>query len=236
MQDDIKSIITGIIANMFTQLILGVAKKSGEMLVGKELREKWVREKAALSPIIMEAITTVSDTFAWSGNAPVEEVCLFLTSPETESIIRQIYSRGLSGRHNTSNIGPIKEEFKKLFELYIDSAEDKEAGHVDALFQVLFDGCESAISRAIDKGILSAHEAKSNLRYQQIRDEISNVQRNLSFLMSCHKPDVRAILDFEKQYREQVSSRHSFLIPPTLMWRARYLLTNSTLTLVFNED
>jgi hypothetical protein len=83
-----------------------------------------------------------------------------------------------------------------------------------ALFKSLLDGCERALALAIDRGILSAHEAKAASRHRLVLDELQSIKKNLNLLTNAIKPDIKAILAFEEKYRSQVSVRHSHITPP----------------------
>jgi hypothetical protein len=61
--------------------------------------------------------------------------------------------------------------------------------------------------------VLSAHEAKSSLRYRLLRDELAGLRKNIEFLTS-KEIDVAAVNRFEQRYREQIADRHGRITPP----------------------
>jgi muramidase (phage lysozyme) len=200
MDANIQAVILGVVSNVLTMFLVSPFEK-GE------------KKHTSFNRIIQKAIEKVADTFEWTGAPEVEEVCLFLTSPEVEAVIRQVFSVKLS-ESNIKNIELIRQEFVTLFAAHFELKKGKSLTSANTLFTILLDGADAAFDAAIDKGILSAHEAKSIVRYRQILDEIAVVQKNLDFLSSRHKPNVQAILEFEKKYRAQVAERHGRITPP----------------------
>jgi hypothetical protein len=50
------------------------------------------------------------------------------------------------------------------------------------LFDSIVEGCDRALTIAIDNGILSAHEAKSVFRHNILLGELSTIKKILAFL------------------------------------------------------
>jgi hypothetical protein len=200
MDVSIQAVILGVISNVLTMFLLSPFKK-GE------------KTQASFKRIIEEAIEEVADTFEWTGTPAVEEVSLFLTLPEVEAVLRQVFSVKLS-ESKIENIDLIRQEFVALFAAHFELKKGKSLTSASKLFDTLLGEAEKALNVALDKGILSAHEAKSAVRYRQLLDEIASVQKNLDFLTSRHKPNIKLILEFEKKYRAQVAERHGRITPP----------------------
>jgi len=78
MDPNLTAVLLGVLSNCLTRLLSAGWEKSGEIVVGRELLDKWERQKTALSPIIESAVREVAEGFEWQGNAPFEEVCLFM--------------------------------------------------------------------------------------------------------------------------------------------------------------
>jgi len=79
-------------------------------------------------------------------------------------------------------------------------------------------GCEHALQVAINRGVLAAHEAKSVARFHMLHDELATIQKNLDFL-TAQQPNIQAIVEFEKKYRQQVSARTKNCLPLRYGWK-----------------
>jgi hypothetical protein len=177
MDPVIQNIILGVVANGFTGMIAYLGQAGRDCIIGKEMLEKIDRDKSALEPILHKGTDSLAENIEWGGPAKLEEVCLFLSSPEVESIVRQIYSTKLSQDQTTMDL--IKKEFLSSFSLFVCIEEGNVA---DQVFNALIDSCESALDIAINNGIISAHEAKSAFRYRRILDEISTIEKKIDIL------------------------------------------------------
>ncbi|MCP4669558.1 MAG: NACHT domain-containing protein, partial [Deltaproteobacteria bacterium] len=213
----LESIVCGVIANGLTALLAFMGRKTGELLTGKELRKKLKLDETALKPILEKAVTKVADTVDLKGPGKMEEVSLFLHSPEVETMVRQIFSFRLSMKNEKkdNSLELIRKEFLTHFALFMGMEEEALAASADFFMDALLKGADEALSLAIDMGILSAHEAKSALRHQVIVDELDSIKKNLDFLCAKTCPSVKAILEFEEKYREQVEVRHGQISPPS---------------------
>ncbi|MBE7445676.1 MAG: NACHT domain-containing protein [Planctomycetia bacterium] len=210
MNSGIENIILGVIANGLTAIIAHLGHKGRKFLFGEKIGQK----NTDFLSLLKNAADEVAEKIEWNGPSRLEEVCLFLTSPEVEAVVRQIYSvKHSEGRHQRS-FEQIKKEFLTSFSLYVGIDENKLVNSASLLFDALIEGCEHAFNMAIDDGILSAHEAKAAFRHQMILDELVTIQRNLDFLTCQQKQSIQQILEFEKQYRNQVAARHGYITPP----------------------
>jgi hypothetical protein len=200
MDPRILSVILGVISNVVTQLSFAPFRSSD-------------KKNPPLRELLRDAILDVSETFEWSGPPRVEEVSLFLSSPEVEAVVRQLFSiRIIESEANGTE--SIRQEFLSLFAAQFQLKKDQVSNRVNPLFTILVSAVEAALEAAIDMSNLTAHEAKSTFRYRQLLDEISTIQKNLDFLKSKTRLDVPAILDFEKKYRSQIAERHGKITPP----------------------
>lgn len=173
-----------------------------------------LKENTALSPILQKAAASVARSIQFSDEHRIERLRYFLISPEVDAIVRQIYSSKLSMDKNGNHLESIYAEFMACLSLHLSEPEESLEDFGEQLFEALLKGCERALAIAIDKGILSAHEAKSAFRFRIILDELATINKNLAFLTAPHKPNVQNILEFEEKYRRQVAQRHGFIIPP----------------------
>jgi hypothetical protein len=209
----VEGVVLGVLGNAATSMSAWAASKFGRMLIGKELLEKWKIEETALQPMLQKAADALAEIVELGGPARMEEVCLFLATPEVEAILRQVYADRLI--EDGGSIDAIRAKFLRSFSTYVDVDERALEDSSNRLFDSLLEACEYTLGQAIDRGILSAHEARSESRYRLLRDELDIVRKNTDYLVALKKPDVDAILRFEQEYRSQVAVRHGFIIPPS---------------------
>lgn len=209
----VEGIILGVLGNAATSVSSRAASKFGRMLVGEELLEKWKIEETALQPMLRKAADALSEVVDLGGPARMEMVCLFLATPEVEAILRQIYATRLI--EDDASIDTIRTKFLRSFSSYVELDEESLKDSSNELFDALLEACEYTLSHAIDRGVLSAHDARSELRYRLLRDELDLIRKNTEYLVTQSKPDVDAILRFEDEYRRQLAVRHGYIIPPS---------------------
>lgn len=210
MDPNIESIILGVIANGLTTLISYLGSKGWDRVDGNELMQEIEQKKISLGPILQDATTTVSEELDWDN----PNVHFFLASPDVEALVRQVFAAKLAEESEEQNLTLIRQEFTKLLALHVGLAETRVINSAKVLYEALIYGCEQALNIAIDRGILSAHEAKSAYRYHIILNELAAIQKNLDFLVSPQKPHLSEILEYEKDYRQQVGNRHRYITPP----------------------
>jgi len=217
------NIILGLITNGLTSLIAMSGKTAGNLLIGKDFREKWELEKTSLAPILHSAIQSVAENIEWKGSTRDEIVSLFLLSPEVQNIVRQIYATRFAKGKKYRDLTQLHKLFLTSFTRFVASYSNggalKDANFaepVSLLFNALIKECDLLLQSATDKGILAAHEAKSAFRHHIIRSELDAIQKNLEFLVGQTQFNIRATLDYEKKYRSQVGSTHSRIAPPSV--------------------
>lgn len=105
------------IAKGLSPLLTPASHWIGERVIGEEILERRKLNQTALEPILKKAAEEVSETIESFGEAEIDQICLFLTSPETEAIIRQIYASSILGSQQ-QNLELIKQEFLVSFSLY----------------------------------------------------------------------------------------------------------------------
>ncbi len=203
-----------LIARAFTPLLGPAATWIHDKIIGQEILDARELKETALQPILEEATEKVLDVIQDCDDPESHPICFFLLSPEAEQIIRQVYAASILDS-TENDLEAIKREFLQAFYLYkdIDDSNLKEEEIIE-IFEILVEGCEQVLTDAIDKGKLSAHEAKSTLRHRILVDELSNIQRVLHCLYQQNKSTVQDILNFEKEYGKQVANRHGFITPP----------------------
>jgi hypothetical protein len=221
MDPNLQTILLGLLTNALTSFIAQFGRRDSKLLLGEELLKKMKWEETALQPILQKAAQMVAERIEWQGVPKLEIVCSFLTSPEAETIVRQIYAAKLSVKEEAGDLASIQREFLTSFYLcttsyssYTELKEDQLVDSSKLLLDALIEGCDQALNVAIDEGKLSAHEAKSAFRHRLILDELAALHENVTFLTSQQKPNVKEILAFEEIYRRQVGNRHKYITPP----------------------
>ena len=206
MDPNLLNIILGLITNGLTSLISVSGQQTGKALIGKKFLEKWELEKTSLEPLLQTAIKRVAETVEWKGYVREEVISLFLLSPEAEEIVRQIYSTKLIDSKDRDTLSAIRKIFLALLTQFVaaypsdtELKEDRLEDAANQLLDALIQGCDRLLGSAINKGILSAHEAKSSFRYNVFLSEIKAIQKKLDFLTTQRQINVTAILEFEKK-------------------------------------
>src|SRR5829696_6856926 len=165
MNPDIQSIMLGVVSNVLT-MFLAMPFSQHE------------KKKPSFDSLLKKAIEETADTFEWSGKPRVEEVCLFLVTPEVESVLRQLFATKIVEK-SESNVNVIRKEFISLFAGRFELSKGQVKSSATQLFTFLLRSADVAFSTAVDAGVLAAHEAKSAARFHQLYDEISAIQKNL---------------------------------------------------------
>lgn len=204
----IEGIISGVVANGLTTIVLSMGGKSQEAL------QNLFQKDSKLDKTLKKAIQSVTNATELDDKHKAEKLRMFLSSPDVESIVRQIYANKLTEDENVNYLKSIREEFLVGFSLHLGEPEKNVEGLADHIFDVLYESCDYALTAAIEEGYLYAHEAKSSLRHSIIIGELAVIKKNLDFLTAKHKIKIQDILEFEKKYLEQVENRHSYIIPP----------------------
>jgi len=203
----IGNILLSILANVLTETLFSGCKA----LEGEEPLKPYL--DTTLAPILQKAVAAVARSTEYNDKIQTQKLRMFLASPEVEAIVRQIYASKLVPEQSSQSKS-IRKEFITLFVLNLDSEQQTHEEIATEIFDAILTGCEKALEVAINRGVLAAHEAKSVVRYQMLRDELAAIQRNLTFLTGQLQLDIQAIIEFEKKYRKQISSRHGYITPP----------------------
>ena len=208
MDTNVQNVILGVVANGVTAMLGQAGRKVHDLLVGEK------EQKGDLHALLRKSIKQVAETIQWAGPGRLEEICLFLFSPEVEEYVRQIYAVQLLEDSPQTSHDAIQQQFAASFFMYVGIQEGKVKQSCELLFTALVAGCEKVLEKSIESGILTAHEARSNVRFRVLRDEILAIQRNLDHLKTAGRLSLHALHKFEEKYRRQVANRHKHLIPP----------------------
>jgi hypothetical protein len=197
-------ILSGLVANALTSL---VKRQPGKLFVAAQ--------KSQSRQDLTDVIQQLSDT---ARQYPISEstreaIQRFLTTPEASSIAQQIFASQITNS-SSPGLAEIKREFERLLQLHANLTDPDEAPIAGTFFDIIVAHCVSALSRAVDRGELTAHEALSNARHHVLLSELASVRRNLDFLLRKTTSDIQDYLAFERRYRSQVFARHSTITPP----------------------
>jgi hypothetical protein len=205
------------------EVLLGVVGNGLWSLVASSGARAFREVQSLISPpqpSIIGAIRTAADRLnesLGSRSKPGQErLMTYLKSPEVESIVRQLFATSLLARQEGSTRDSVKREFISSMSRHLDIDELRLQSFAERFLDGIIASVEDSLRAAIEKNVLSAHEASSAGRHRMLLDEVSNLQKNLSFLVSRSLLDVPAILEFEKSYRNQVGYVHAHIKPPHL--------------------
>jgi len=209
-----RDIISGVIANALTSLAGYIIRDAEGRLQAKEATRKKLSDNRNLNTMLQKATASVAKTLIHEDNKVLDKLKIFLISPEVHSIVRQIFANrlNLGGKRDYSSF--IRDEFSILLSMHIGMAHDDISDMSTDLFDLIINGCEFSLMESIEKGILSAHEAKSIYRHNFVISELNIIKRNIEHLQSGFKPNITDILLFEIKYREQLAFRHRYITPP----------------------
>ena len=207
----IRDVIIGIVGNGLWSLIA----QSGAKMV-QEVRTLI----SPPLPSVVAAIRSASDRLAASIPAHTRRtknrLMAYLASPELECVVRQLFASSLIGAKEGSTLHTVKTEFVSSLSKHLDVDEARLQPFATSFLDALISGVDDALKAAIEKNVLSAHEAKSAARHRILFDEIANLQKNVAFLGSKCPLDLDGMLQFETKYRELVGSVHAHIKPPHL--------------------
>ena len=203
----IDDVLAGLFANALTAFVAKLGHNVRDDLKSDD-------NTNSLEEILHEATDEFAEKFEWNGPGRLEEVCLFLASPESELTLHEIYSLDFSpAEDRPMALSSARINFIKLLASYIDVDESEvteEAGH---LFDQLVARCQMVMNAAVDHGILSAHEGKSAYRHRIMLDGLAAIQKRLEFVTGRPQSTLAEIMAFEQKYRKQIANRHGHIIP-----------------------
>src|SRR5438132_2059194 len=206
MDPNVQNILLGAAANALTSILERGVRATRHLLRARD------QTPESIAGLLSQATAETSDTFTWKGKAPIEEVCLFLSSAEVNAIVRQVFAAQLLNNEGRYHIAEIEREF--VLSLKVSVGEPEADGTAALLFAELLRACEVMLNRAVERGLLAAHEAKSMLRHKLLVEELGAIKQNLAFLTSAKPPNLKTIVEFDAKYRRQVAQRHGDIIPP----------------------
>lgn len=207
--------IASLIANGLTAVISHISHHKDRVVFNlEENLLSALRENADLLRVLREATVSLTKAAQVDGERLKERLQRFLTAPDAEAIVRQIFASQISISEKQSNLERVQAEFMACLSLHLEASEEV-LGHLGPpLFEALLIGCDRALGIYVDKGVLSAHDARSAVRHRLIHDELAAIKKNLAILTARERPHLQMVLDFEEKYRQQMGSRHEHITPP----------------------
>jgi len=224
--------LASLVANGLTTFVSYLGREGTHQTEKKRnIAEILARDKP-LSALLQGASTDLARRLNAVPPTAIDRLKLFLTSPDVDAIIRQIYAMRFA--HSDKSMADIRNEFSASLALYIgDLVRDVEAS-ANALFDSLLDSCDRALTVAVDRGLLSAHEAKSAARSRLILDELAAIKARVDLLNKREQFDIIAVQTFEQQLRTQIAARHAHIVPPHFDARRRIPIDDLYVTPVFS--
>src|SRR5437870_5218361 len=214
MNPIIEETLAALIAHGTIAVISHLVPEKISTLRKEELLTHFLEKDQKLAVILQKAAAGVAKSAHTGDPRQDEKLKLFLISPDAEAIIRQMFGMNLVRDAKAHSEGILQREFRACLALHLGGKPEATAELADPLFDALVAGCERALAHAIDRGVLSAHEAKSASRHRALLDELDTIKENLRFLNQPTKPNLDEILEFEPRYRQQVAERYGYITPP----------------------
>src|SRR5438128_12616813 len=139
----VQNVLLGVTANALTSLFATTGRRARKLLAIPSEAENAAK-------LLKDAAAATSDTFQWSGPGKIEEVCLFLASPEVAAITRQVFASRLLGQRAHAHLSEIELEFTTSLGLFLGQPNLGENGK--ALFHELLQTCERFMTSAAERG------------------------------------------------------------------------------------
>jgi hypothetical protein len=212
MDEFASNVVAGVIANTITQAAAALFNRESRNL---DPQPYAASTRIPLSDLLSRATAKFGKTQVLSDATKTERFREFCASPELESLLRQVLSNSLSDpARKMERQADLEFAFRTTLSLYLKINPSEIPAEASELFTGLLKACDDILQRAIEKGALTAHEAKSAARFNVLAAEIKNLTRNIELLNHHRELDLEAIEHFESQYRKQVQIRHGTITPP----------------------
>ena len=224
--------LASVAANGLTTIVSYLGRQSARRINDKRgIVESFARD-ATLSSMLQKATSNVAKTLTGESPEAIERLKAFAASADVDAIIRQIYATRLTTE--SASLDALRAEFEACFHLHVGEPASLSTNGVNALFDALVIGCDRALEVAIQKGLLSAHEAKSAARTRLILDELAAVKRMVEFLARGHQLNIAEVEDFHQRLRSQIAARHAYIVPPHFDARRRVPIDDLYVAPVFS--
>jgi hypothetical protein len=213
MNEIVQDVIINVIANGLTAVLSQISQKTRDLVNRHNQVHDFISKDQSVGTILRKASAIVADAIPHQNNTFVDDLRDVLSSPEIDSIVRQIFSSQLIHEAN-GHLDSIRRVFIEVLSLRLGKSIHELTHLGSQLFATLYDSCDKALSLAIENGLLAAHEAKSAVRHRMVLNELAAVKKSLALLEQSRKPNLEAFVEFENKYREQVKNRHAHITPP----------------------
>ena len=176
MPEDIKAIFLNLIAAGLCTL----GAKLGKVIAANSSDS----DTNEFGEMLRETLSEVSEDLVLVEEK-LEAKCLFLTSSDAESTVREILSTKLSASEPNS-IPKIREAFVSSMAFAIDVAVEDIKNEAERVFALILVYCDTALKIAIENDCLAAHEGMSAFRHRQLADQLKAVDRRISSLATAN--------------------------------------------------
>lgn len=209
------NLVSNLIANAVTSVIHAIwGSVSGEHQT--RTPPSGVAYRSRLVPTLQRGAASAARQFEHSNSRLADSVKIFLSSPEAESVARQLFSTRLMRLQDEDILRKIRDEFRTHFVAFTGlTPSAAQTSDSDRLFDLLATGCEQALELAIQDGSLASHEAMSAARFHVIHTELGAIRTKFDAVFARHDL-LQRTQDFEDKYRRQVAERHRWIILPHL--------------------
>lgn len=162
-------------------------------------------DNSNLEQSIKKIIDDLSHSFEWKGSLKVEEVCIFLDSPEIQQVIEQLFSIDLSENNFVEEI--VEKEFLLLFSKFFQNHSETDVENIKLIFNLINATVINVLTlKANNKGFKELL-AIINFRNNRIESIINGLAKNIEFLAKETSVSIKEINEFERKYRSQVAER-----------------------------
>jgi hypothetical protein len=200
MDQFISGIISGVVANTITSFCSYAWTKKSVPISEKEKLPRALETDSSLLPILQKAETALATSGLIATKRNAEKLRIILVSPEVDAIVRQIFATQLADGSG-NDLESIRAELLTLLSLRLGQPETALEPLTAQLFDALIKFCDRALGIAIDRGALSAHEAKSGFRHRLVMDELASIKKNLDFLRLVKNLDGLRPIDWRENLR-----------------------------------
>jgi hypothetical protein len=139
--------------------VLSITTKAFEKVAKKSFNS--AIEKKLLNDTDFRTLIEDKILFEEFPEIEIKPLISFLKSKDVQSIIHTIYIENLA--HNS--LEELKDNFCLLFSSYFEVEIEKCDSFASNLFNVLIEGCSLTLNKSVLEGNISAHDAKSQFRF-----------------------------------------------------------------------
>jgi len=211
------SVVASIFANVMTSVTSWILENCGDRSVKPDALKRTLQESASLNLIAQKVGPQLAKALKISrdDSAALDRLPSFLASNEVNVIVRKILDM-----QNADNVeqqeSALMTQFTDLLANWIGvpAPSAKELG--EELFQGLHLGIEAILLKAVEEGILQAHELRSAIRHRELKANLSiglaSIHERLDRLEAYGKVDSEAVARFEQDYRKKIAEHYKQIV------------------------